>query len=814
MAKDKNDEILEEPAEIEEDAVEKTRRERVPRVLPVLPLGDVVLFPGMVLPLIINTQRSIKLIDDVVATNRYFLAVLQRDSEASDDEVNPDDLRDYGCLARLVKMIKFPDETTRILAQGVARCRVNKYEDQETYLKARYSILKDKTDDSIELQALARNASERFQQVISLSPAMPEELKIATINMENPGRLADLIASNLNLSLEERQALLEEYRAHKRLEELSKRLNREHEVLQLGSEIQNKVSESFTKSQREFFLREQLKAIRKELGEDSQQQMDIQEIEEKIAKAGLPDEVKEVAEKEKNRLGSIPPASPEYAVVRTYLDWLTELPWAVQTEDMLDIKNAAGMLDKDHYDLTKIKERIIEYLAVLKLKNDMKGPILCFVGPPGVGKTSLGQSIARALGRKFVRMSLGGVHDEAEIRGHRRTYIGALPGRIIQGLRKAGTRNPVFMLDEVDKVGKDFRGDPSSALLEVLDPEQNFSFSDNYLEVPFDLSSVLFITTANVLDTIPPPLRDRMEVLQLSGYTQTEKLHIARQFLVKKQVAEHGLKRSQITFRKDALETIISEYTREAGVRNLEREIANVCRKVARKVAEGKGRKTSVSATTVRRLLGTRKYELEVASRTADPGVVTGLAWTPSGGQILFIEATRMQGKGQLILTGSLGNVMKESARAALSYIEANAERLRIADQFDEKTDFHIHVPAGAIPKDGPSAGLAMTMALVSLLTKEPLGAKVAMTGEITLRGKVMPVGGIKEKVLAASRAGIENVILPRRNRKHLDDVPDEIRQKLEFKFVDTVDQALRYALDISIRRTGSKKSSKAKKSS
>ncbi|MBN1268436.1 MAG: endopeptidase La [Kiritimatiellae bacterium] len=780
-------------------------QETIPRLLPVLPLGDVVFFPGMVAPLIVNTPRTIKMIDDVVATSRYLLCVLQKDREMPDDQVTPDDLHAYGCLGRLIKMLRFPDESTRILIQGVARCKITWYDTAKTYLSARYAILRDEIEDSIEIQALTRNASQRFQEIVSLSPAMPDELKIAAFNIASPGRLADLIGSNLNMTLEERQQLLEDYRPKSRLEKLTALLNRELEVLHLGSEIQTKVSETLSKTQREFFLREQLKAIKGELGEEDQQQADIRQVEEKIAKAKMPKEVEDVAHKEKSRLQSIPPASPEYAVVRTYLDWLTELPWSVQTEDMLDIRRAKRILDDDHYDLVKIKDRILEYLAVLKLKHDMKGPILCFVGPPGVGKTSLGQSIARALGRKFIRMSLGGVHDEAEIRGHRRTYIGALPGRIIQGLRRAGTRNPVFMLDEVDKIGADFRGDPSSALLEVLDPEQNFSFSDHYLDVPFDLSTVLFITTCNVLDTVPPALRDRMEVLELAGYTLVEKVHIARKFLVPKQIKSHGLKPSHVSFPKESIETIISAYTREAGVRNLEREIANICRKVARGVAEGRGRQVQVTPARVHGFLGARKFESEVAERTVDPGVVTGLAWTPTGGDILFVEVTRMPGKGQLILTGSLGEIMKESARAALSYVRANQGRWPIPEPLDDKVDLHIHVPAGAIPKDGPSAGLAMTIALVSLLTRKPLGPTVAMTGEITLRGKVMPVGGIKEKVLAASRAGIKRVVLPQRNRHDLDEIPREVRCKVQFKFVKDIDEAIRATLNLR-RRSPEKK--------
>jgi ATP-dependent Lon protease len=768
----------------------------LPKVLPVLPLSDVVLFPGMIAPLIVSTQKSIKLIDSVLSGNRLLIAVLQKDRAMADDEVILKDVHEYACVARLIKMLKFPDETVRILVQGFFRCRLTEPHEHEQYVEAHYAVLKDEETNSVELAALARNASERFQEIITLSPALPEELKVALFNVEDPGKLSDLIASHLSMSLEERQALLEDFHPKSRLTRLTTLLNRELEVLRLGTEIQHKVSESFSKTQREFFLREQMKAIRQELGEKDQQQLDGLEIEERIAKAKMPPEVKEAANKEKERLITIPTASPEYGVIRAYLDWLSELPWSVTTEDKLDIAKARRILDQDHYDLVKIKDRILEYLSVLKLKRDMKGPILCFIGPPGVGKTSLGQSIARALGRKFVRMSLGGMRDEAEIRGHRRTYIGALPGRIIQGLRKAGTRNPVFMLDEIDKLGMDFRGDPAAALLEVLDPEQNSTFTDHYLNVPFDLSSVLFITTANLADPLPPALRDRMEMLELPGYTLMEKVRIAQKYLVPKQIAAHGLTSEHVLFDRQALEHIVTDYTREAGVRNLEREIANICRKTARAVAEGEKRKAAITAGKLHGYLGARSYESEVAERAVDAGVATGLAWTPTGGDILFIEATQMSGRGLLILTGSLGEVMKESAQAALSFIRANATKLGLQKSFAQKTDFHIHVPAGSIPKDGPSAGLAMVLALVSLLTHRILPGDAAMTGEITLRGKVMPVGGVKEKVLAASRAGIRRVILPERNRRNLEDIPAEVRQKVQFVFVRTIGDAIRLTLD------------------
>jgi ATP-dependent Lon protease len=763
--------------------------------LPVLPLGDVVLFPGMVMPLVIQTQRSTKLVDDVVAGDRMFLAVLQRDGKKKDDEVGAADLYDIGCQARVLKMLKFPDETIRILAQGVSRVRLTAFEPHAKYLQAKYTVLADEPEPGVETEALMRNCSLRFQEIITLSPTLPEELKIAIFNLDEPGKLADAIAAHLNMPIEERQSLLEESKPRSRLNRLTPLLNRELAILRLGTEIQQKVNESVAKNQREFFLREQMKTIKKELGEQDQQQSELKDLDEKIARAKMPPEVEAAAKKERERLLAIPTASPEYTVARTYLDWLTELPWSVSTEDKLDIAAARRILNADHYDLKPIKERILEYLSVLKLKRDMKGPILCFIGPPGVGKTSLGQSIARALGRKFVRMSLGGMHDEAEIRGHRRTYIGAMPGRIIQSLRKAGTRNPVFMLDEIDKVGQDFRGDPSSALLEVLDPEQNGTFTDLYLNQPFDLSRVLFITTGNMLDTIQPALRDRMEILELSGYTQLEKRNIAEKYLVPRQVAAHGLKKNQLAFGAGVLDRVIGDYTREAGVRALDLEIAALCRKAARKIAEGRAPRVRISPMDLPHLLGPKKFELDIAESAAAPGVATGLAWTAAGGDILFIEASRMPGKGALILTGSLGEVMKESAQAALSYVRAHATAFGLHADVTKNADFHIHVPAGATPKDGPSAGLALLTAFVSLLTQRPVIGNLAMTGEITLRGKVLPVGGIKEKVLAASRAGITRVLLPASNRRNLRDIPPEVRRVMKFTFATKMDAAVLAAL-------------------
>jgi len=770
-------------------------QQQIPSQLPVLPLSDLVIFPFMVAPLLVSSQSSITLVDDVVAGNRLLVLVLQKNPEVENPK--EDDLHEYGCVGKVLKMLKFPDESVRILVQGLKRVRLVKIDKHEPYLVAHVAVLDEQAEKSIELVALARNAANQFQEVVSLTPSLPDELKIAAVNLDDPSKLSDLIASNLNISLSEKQKLLETYDVKARLSRLTTLLNRELEVLHLGTEIQTKVSSAVSKNQREFYLREQLKAIQKELGESSEQEVEARELRQRIEKAKMPEEAAKVAFKEVDRLASIPPVSAEYTVVRTYVDWLVSVPWSKSTEDKLDIKRARQILDEDHYDLEKVKERILEYLSVLKLKNDMKGPILCFVGPPGVGKTSLGRSIARALNRKFHRLSLGGVRDEAEIRGHRRTYIGSLPGRIIQGLRKVEVNNPVFMLDEVDKLGADFRGDPSAALLEVLDPAQNNTFSDHYLEVAFDLSKVMFLLTANVLDTIPPALRDRMEVLELPGYTNEEKVFISKQFLIPNQTHEHGLKKGQIQFQEEAIRKVIVDYTREAGVRNLEREIAAICRKVARRIVEDKQAKSkiTVSPKEIRAFLGPEKFFYEAAERTSAAGVATGLAWTPTGGDILFIEATMMAGKGNLILTGSLGNVMRESAQAALSYMRARGKQIRVDVQKFDEWDIHIHVPAGAIPKDGPSAGLTIAVALASLFTGRPVRSDLAMTGEITLRGKVLPVGGIKEKVLAAARSGIHTIMLPKRNDKDLEDVPKDIRQKLTFHFVEDINKALKLAL-------------------
>lgn len=763
--------------------------DQIPAVLPVLPLVDVVLFPGMIVPLVINNARSARMVDETAAGSRFFIANLIANKAVPDDKVTWSDLHKAGCIGRLIKMLKFPDDTIRILVQGVARAAMTGATAETPYISTTYSSINDHTDMSLELAALARNASQSFQEIITLSPTLPDELKIAVMNTDDPGRLSDLIAANLNMPLEERQKLLEESNPKGRLMILLPLLTREREVLRIGLEIQAQVTQSITQNQREHFLREQMNAIRKELGD---QDKSLSDLEEKIKSAKMPPDVEKVANKEKDRLANIPAMSPEHGVIRTYLELLSDLPWNKMTEDHMVIADARRILDEEHYNLAKIKERILEYLSVLKLKRNMKGPIICFTGPPGVGKTSLGHSIAHALGRKFIRMSLGGMRDEAEIRGHRRTYIGAMPGRIIQNIRKAGTRNPVFMLDEIDKVGMDFRGDPASALLEVLDPEQNHTFTDHYLDVPFDLSSVLFIATANILDTIPLPLRDRMEIIELPGYTQEEKIQIALQHLVKHQIDQHGLTSRQIQLPRATIASIISDYTREAGVRNLDREIANICRKVARHIVEGHKEKIVVDAHKLKEWLGPAKFDAEVAEKSLEPGVATGLAWTPVGGDILFIEATRMAGKGNLILTGSLGDVMKESARAALSYLQSNKDRYKLDEVLSDKQDLHVHVPAGSIPKDGPSAGLAMCMAMLALFSGRCVPATQAMTGEITLRGKVMPVGGVKEKVLAASRAGIKHIILPRGNQRNFEEIPEEIRKKIKFTFVDKIEQAAR----------------------
>jgi len=765
----------------------------IPRDLPILPLRGTVLFPHVILPILVGQEKSIRLVDEVVVGNRMIGVVALKEQEAQDPR--PDDLFPLGTAAVIAKMIKLPDGTISIMVQGLERIRLGQMTQTDPYFRATVVPLPDHEVRDQEVDALVLNLRRLFQQAVDLSPNLPAELAIVALNIDEGGMLADMITSNLNLSVEEKQAVLEITEIKPRLRRVTELLTRQLESLELSHQIQDQVKAGMDKSQREYYLREQLKAIQQELGEGDERTQEAEELRRRINETPLPDEVREVALRELGRFSRMPPAAAEYSVVRTYLEWLLDLPWLKGTEDRLDIAAAEQILNQDHYDLEKVKKRILEYLAVRKLKKDMKGPILCFVGPPGVGKTSLGHSIAAALGRKFIRISLGGIRDEAEIRGHRRTYVGALPGRIIQSIRKAGSNNPVFMLDEVDKIGADFRGDPSSALLEVLDPEQNTTFSDHYLELPFDLSRVMFIATANILDPIPAALRDRMEVLELPGYTASEKLHIARRYLIPKQLEAHGLTAAQLTVTDDTVREIISSYTREAGVRNLEREIATICRAVAKQVSEGRTDPVTITAEDLRPLLGPVKFFSEVAERTAQPGVATGLAWTPAGGEIIFVEATKMPGKGNLILTGHLGEVMKESAEAALSAIRSRSRELDLAEDFFLKQDIHIHVPAAAIPKDGPSAGITMYTALFSLVTGRPVQSEVGMTGEITLRGQVLQVGGIKEKVLAAKRAGLRAMVLPERNATDLEDTPEEVREGIEFRFIRSVDQVPEMAL-------------------
>ena len=777
------------------DKEEKGKEEKivVPNELPVLPLRGTVLYPDLILPIMVGRKKSVKLIDDAMDGDRIIGIITQKRSEI--EEPKESDLYSVGVAALILRMIRELDGSQRVIVQGVSRIKVKEYSQKDPYFKVRCDTLEENFLPGVEIDALVMNLKNLFQRAVELAPYLTAELGTMVNNIKSPAILSDLVASNLNISTAEKQAILETFDVRERLTKVHLHLNKEIQVLELGNKIQSQVKEDMDRTQREYYLREQMKAIKKELGELDEHSTEIKELREKIKKAKMPPDALAAAEKELDRLAKIPPASAEYTVARTYLDWLVELPWSETTEDNLDIDNGQKILDEDHYDLEKVKKRILEYLAVRKLKADMKGPILCFVGPPGVGKTSLGRSIARTMGRKFIRLSLGGVRDEAEIRGHRRTYVGALPGRIIQGIKKSGSNNPIFMLDEVDKIGMDFRGDPSSALLEVLDPEQNFSFSDHYIDVPFDLSKVMFITTANVLDTIPPALRDRMETLELPGYSEDQKMMIANQFLTPKQINEHGLTSDYIEFQDAAIQTIISSYTREAGVRNLEREIAAICRGVAKDVARGIKEKVAIGPENLHKFLGPVKFFSEVAERTSLPGVATGLAWTPTGGDIIFVEATKMRGEKGLTLTGQLGDVMKESAQAALAYVRTKSKDLGIEEDFFEKNDIHIHVPAGAIPKDGPSAGITMFVALTSLLTNVPIRNDVAMTGEITLRGLVLPVGGIKEKVLAGMRAGIRTIILPKKNEKDLEEIPEHIRNQMNFKFIQKMDEAIELAL-------------------
>jgi ATP-dependent Lon protease len=768
---------------------------KLPRVMGILPIRNAVAFPGTVTPLAIGRQRSRALLDDIKPNESIIGLITQHNPETDKPDFN--DIYSVGTAASILKVIKMPQGPIHVVVHGIARFKILKRAAIEPYLKATVQPLNVKARMTKKLKALIVNVHQMADRVIALSPNVPEEASVLLENIENPSALADFLAANLTLDIARKQQLLEELDAAKRLEKISLALANQLEVLELSHKIQSRVRESIEKNQREYFLQEQLKAIQSELGREDRQTEELKQISKNIKKAKMPKKIEVEALRELDRLSKIPPVSPEYSVIRTYLDWVCELPWSIQTKDQLDISKAERTLNHDHYDLRKVKKRMLEFLAVRKLNPVGKSPILCFVGPPGVGKTSLGQSIARAMGRKFIRISLGGIRDEADIRGHRRTYIGALPGRILQELRKAGSKNPVFMLDELDKIGADFRGDPASALLEVLDPEQNFSFTDHYLDEPFDLSTVMFIGTANYTEPVPPALRDRMEVIELPGYTENEKLNIAKKYLIPRQLKEHGLSKKQLTIKDDATLAIIRDYTREAGVRNLERSIAALCRAVATEIAKAKKRRATISKKDLAKILGPAQFESELALRTGIPGVATALAFTPVGGELLFIESASMPGKGNLLLTGQIGDVMKESAQAAFSIVKANAKKLKIKPDRFKKFDYHIHVPAGAIPKDGPSAGIAMFTSLVSLLLQKPTRPDVAMTGEITLRGLVLPVGGLKEKILAAKQAGIKTVILPQRNKKDIPEVPTEAKKGLQFRFVKNTTEALKLALEL-----------------
>jgi ATP-dependent Lon protease len=768
---------------------------KIPDILPVLPLPDVVVFPYMIVPLFVNRDRSAKAVDQSLSENRMIMVVAQKDSNVDDPKAA--DLHLFGTVALIMRMLKLPDGRVRILVQGFARAKIEYFDETQPYLAAK---IQPRTEphvipDSVELEALIRNVKAAVEKAVSLGKNLSQDLMAIASNLDEPGRLADLVASNLELKVEKAQQVLELVDPVERLRRVHELLTKELEVLEVQSDINAQARGEIDRNQREFYLRQQMKAIQQELGEGNELQEEIDQYRKKIKKAKMPPEVAEESERQVGRLERMHPDAAETATLRNYLDWMIGLPWAKSTKDNLDLKKAQKILDEDHYGLEKIKERILEHLAVRKLKKDSRGPILCFVGPPGVGKTSLGKSIAKALGRKFVRMSLGGVHDEAEIRGHRRTYVGAMPGRVIQSIHQAGSNNPVFMMDEVDKIGADFRGDPSSAMLEVLDPEQNHAFRDNYLGVPFDLSNVMFVTTANMLDPIQPAFRDRMEIIQLSGYTEEEKLEIAKRHLIPKQVAEHGLTSRQIEFTDEGVRAIINQYTQEAGLRNLEREIATACRKVARQVASGEKNIRKLHTDNIGKFLGRPRIFPEELLKRDQVGVATGLAWTPVGGDILFIEATAMKGRGLLTLTGQLGDVMKESAHAALSYARSHAKEFGINEDFFGKHDIHVHVPEGSIPKDGPSAGVTMATAILSLLTGKPVRRKIAMTGEITLRGEVLPIGGIKEKVLAARRAKINTVIMPSLNERDLEDINETIRKDMDFIFVDDVREVFKAAL-------------------
>jgi len=788
--------VLEEGGSPETLQAGEAERAELPATLPVLPLRNAVAFPGMPLPMQIRGEKRLRLIEQIMLGDRFFIAIAARKKVDEDQELQPDDLHRVGTACVVLQMLRMPDGSMRVLAQGISRAHVDGYSKGDPHLEANVTYLSDEQVEDVEVTALFRNLRNQFSQLAEMIPNVGDAVKVAVANVDEPGALCDLIAFNLNIEVQEKQEVLEALNVKQRLHRITKLLARETEFLEVAQRIQSEARSEIDKSQREYYLRQQLKAIQDELGETDAQSAEAQELREQIEQKNLPEEVQKEAERELARLERINPASPEYSVARTYLDWVIALPWNESTPDNLDLEEAARILEEDHYGLKDVKERVLEFLAVRKLRGDMSGSILCFVGPPGTGKTSIGKSIARALGRKYIRVALGGTRDEAEIRGHRRTYIGSLPGRIISAIRKAGSNNPVFMLDEVDKLGADFRGDPASALLEVLDPEQNSTFTDHYLEVPFDLSKVLFICTANFLDPVPPALKDRMEVLEFPGYTEQEKRHIARRYLAPQRLEANGLKEDQLGITDEALMKLIKDYTREAGVRNLERQIASLCRKVAKAIATEAQPHTTIDEEAVTKLLGPEKFVRETAERVDEPGVAVGLAWTPAGGTIIFVETTMTPGNGKLTLTGMLGDVMKESAQAALTYVRAHAEKLGIDPELLESKNFHIHVPAGAIPKDGPSAGVTMAVALASLCSGRKVRHNVAMTGEVTLRGKVLPVGGVKEKILAAQRAGIDTVVIPRHNEKDLVDVPEYAREKLRFIPVDTVDDIFPVALE------------------
>lgn len=779
---------------------------QIPEEIPILPLRNAVIYPYLSMPIAISRMESMKLIEETLAGQKLFGVVAQKSADT--DDPSPEEMYSLGTVVKLMKMIRTPEGEMYVLVQGISRMKIGDYLQEKPYYICRIEEIEDIIDDEDdkELIAMIKNLKDLFNSVAQLAYNISNEVLTMILNVEDPGLLADMIAENPSFSIQERQELLEMLDVKARLQRVTVLLTREKEILELSREIQSQVQSEMDKSQREYYLREQLKAIQKELGESDQQTVEIEELQKRIKDTPMSEEARKVAEKEVERLSKMHPSAGEYTVSRTYLDWILDVPWEISTEDNLNVTEAEKILNEDHYGLDKVKKRILEYLAVRQLTKEPKGPILCFVGPPGVGKTSLGRSIARALKRKFVRISLGGIRDEAEIRGHRRTYVGALPGRIIQGLKKASSNNPVFMLDEIDKVGTDFRGDPASALLEVLDPEQNNSFSDHYLELEFDLSKVMFITTANILATIPSPLLDRMEVIEITGYTEEEKIMIARGFLIPRQLRANGLTPEQLTIHDNALKTLIHSYTREAGLRNLEREIASICRGVAKEVVEGLIEPMLVDSELVPKYLGPIKFFSEIAERTAETGVATGLAWTPVGGDILFIEATKMRGREKLILTGQLGDVMKESAEIALSYVRSKVNELKIPENFQENTDIHVHVPSGAIPKDGPSAGVTLYTSLVSLFTDKPVRSDIAMTGEITLRGLVLPVGGIKEKVLAARSAGVKHVILPAKNEKDLEELPNNVKEEVSFHFVGHMDEVIKLALTKKRTKAQSKK--------